>query len=722
MRATLGGAEVDLVRSDEVYADVLQRLTSPGARPLFLSTADLDHVHHFGIDSGREGLLDSKRNGTDWLVLPESIPLVWAARRMVGDGWDRFDVSEHLPRLLDTAARARTPVGFLGGDRRLHDSLATVLADRFPSVVVAGMWDPQERELASPEASEELARAIRESGVGLLVVALEKPQQEQWLLRWGPQTGVRVAAGLGPGGLRLLGAAARDRPGWSRLQRARQAPASLYRLVTRSRLEGHEARAGNGRHEPVMPTPAIWHRRLGRTLAATDAAIIGLSSLFAYHLRALLGELGLAQAFEREVAAAIAVLPLWLTIFYLLGCYRPEYLNSGGEALRRFFAGAFAGLLGLGFVSFALNLQLARGYVLLLFSLVLVGGVLARLGVRTYLRDQRGRGRYTQNVLIVGADEEGQEVARAMADGNPAGYRVVGFLDDDLPIGAAVIGELEVLGSPEVCLDAAYDHRVGLVVVSPTGLRAGTLRDVTVALEGSMVDLAVAPSLFQVVTRRMTVESVRNVPILHVGQVRLERGRAAVKRTLDIVASAALLLVLWPVMLTAALVIRLRDGGPVLYRQGRVGREGGHFTMLKFRTMRNGAHEELDHIAHLNEADGHFFKVRDDPRVTRTGRFLRKWSIDEFPQLWNVLRGDMSLVGPRPPLPEEVEKYEPWHLRRLRVRPGVTGVWQVSGRSDVPFDEAVRMDVFYIENWSLGYDLFLIAKTVRAILSRRGAC
>jgi exopolysaccharide biosynthesis polyprenyl glycosylphosphotransferase len=262
---------------------------------------------------------------------------------------------------------------------------------------------------------------------------------------------------------------------------------------------------------------------------------------------------------------------------------------------------------------------------------------------------------------------------------------------------------------------------VGLVVVSPTGLRAGTLREVTLALEGSTVDLAVAPSLFEVVTRRVTVESIDNVPILHVGQVRLERGRAAVKRALDVIGSAVLLLVFWPVMLAAAIAIRVRDGGPVLYRQERVGREGEPFTVLKFRTMHNGAHEEISELAHLNEAEGHFFKLRDDPRVTRTGRFLRRWSIDEFPQLWNVLRGDMSLVGPRPPLPEEVEKYEPWHLRRLRVRPGVTGVWQVSGRSDVPFDEAVRMDVFYIENWSLGYDLYLLAKTVKAVVSLRGA-
>jgi lipopolysaccharide/colanic/teichoic acid biosynthesis glycosyltransferase len=170
-----------------------------------------------------------------------------------------------------------------------------------------------------------------------------------------------------------------------------------------------------------------------------------------------------------------------------------------------------------------------------------------------------------------------------------------------------------------------------------------------------------------------------------------------------------------------ALAIRLDSRGPVLFRQERVGRDGQPFTMLKFRTMVEDAEERLPDVSHLNEAEGHFFKIADDPRVTGIGGTLRRWSIDELPQLLNVLRGQMSMVGPRPPLPHEVAAYDAWHLRRLRVRPGVTGVWQVSGRSDVPFDEAVRLDLFYIENWSLGYDLYLLGRTFGAVLSRRGA-
>lgn len=260
-----------------------------------------------------------------------------------------------------------------------------------------------------------------------------------------------------------------------------------------------------------------------------------------------------------------------------------------------------------------------------------------------------------------------------------------------------------------------------MVIVSPTAVPAGTLADLTVSFEGSGVDLAIAPSLFEVVTRRVTVENVANVPVLHVNEIRIEGVRAIAKRAVDIAGSILLMLVLWPVMLAAALAIRLVDGAPVLFNQLRVGKDGSEFVLRKFRTMQIGAEESRPGLESLNEAGDHLFKVRNDPRVTRVGDFLRRWSIDELPQLWNVLVGEMSLIGPRPPLPDEVSQYDSWQTRRLRARPGISGYWQVSGRSEIPFDEAVRLDLFYIANWSLSFDLYLIARTVRAVLSRRGA-
>jgi exopolysaccharide biosynthesis polyprenyl glycosylphosphotransferase len=203
--------------------------------------------------------------------------------------------------------------------------------------------------------------------------------------------------------------------------------------------------------------------------------------------------------------------------------------------------------------------------------------------------------------------------------------------------------------------------------------------------------------------------------------VRLTRAQATAKRAFDVAMSAVGLLLIAPLLAAIALAIKLDTAGPVLFRQERVGLHRRRFKLLKLRTMVVGAETMLADLAVHNEADGPLFKMRNDPRVTRVGRFLRRYSLDELPQLWNVLVGEMSLVGPRPPLPTEVEAYEDWQLDRFEVRPGITGLWQVSGRSDLPFDEYVRLDLFYIENWSLAYDLFIVAKTIPMLLAARGA-
>lgn len=470
-----------------------------------------------------------------------------------------------------------------------------------------------------------------------------------------------------------------------------------------------------------VATPARWRRRIGRQLAAGDAVVIAVSTALSYYIRLQLGEAGVVGGLASEIPLAVGILPLWLTVLYWTGSYRPEILNSGGDAFRRFSAGVTAGVLALGFVSFLFQLAVSRLFVGFLFVLVYLFGGLLRLATRAWLRERYRRGELIQNVLVVGTDREARSVVTALRSSDLAGYRVIGFLDPDQPSRVESVDGLNVLGPPEQALDIAYKHRAGLVLVSPTGVPPGTLDELMVSLEGSPVDLAVAPSLFEVVSRRVTVETVANVPILHVDQIRLQQGSAILKRSLDVVVGALLGVLTSPFMLAASVAIRLDTPGPILFRQIRVGKEGEEFTLLKFRTMVEDADQLLRGVEHLNEVGHGFFKVREDPRVTRVGRLLRKWSIDELPQLWNVLKGEMSMVGPRPPLPREVETYESWQLRRLRVRPGITGVWQVSGRSTIPFEEAVRMDLFYIENWSLGMDLFLLAKTVLAVLGRSGA-
>jgi len=451
-----------------------------------------------------------------------------------------------------------------------------------------------------------------------------------------------------------------------------------------------------------------------------DLAIIAAGSALAYLTRDAIGQTDLAGAFANELPIALAITPLWLMLFYLAGAYRPEYLNAGSDAVRRFVAGVTAGVLTLGFVSFLFNLQVSRLFVGFVAVYVLLGGAILRWVLRHTIRRRYAHGELVQRTLIVGTDDDARQLVAALVSDPDSSYRAVGYLDEEMPAGTEIDG-LPVLGRPADAEAVAKRHGIGVVIVSPTGVSPGTLQDITIALEDTPVDLAVAPSLFQVVTRRMTIETVGYVPILHVDQIRLERSRRILKRTLDLIAASALLVLTAPLSLAAALLVRTGSPGPVIFRQERIGRDGEPFQMLKFRTMVAGAEDRLAEIKHLNEVDGALFKIADDPRVTEIGRVLRKWSIDELPQLVNVLRGDMSMVGPRPPLPSEVAQYDAWQLRRLRIRPGLTGVWQVSGRSDVPFDEAVRLDLFYIENWSLGTDLWLLARTIPAVLRRDGA-
>ena len=470
-------------------------------------------------------------------------------------------------------------------------------------------------------------------------------------------------------------------------------------------------------------TPTRWRAKLGRWLAVIDLVAIAAASFLAYEIRVALAEAGTLQPFDDILPLVVGVLPLWLFIFYFVGAYRPEYLNTGADAFRRFTAGVVGGVLAVGFLSFVFRLLVPRVYVLLLAVLVFLLGGLARVVVRRYLVHQRAAGRLSQGFLVVGVDAEAIATARSL-DADPlAGYRMLGYLTDADPIGRNIDGTHEVVGRPKEVLACAERFGAGMVLVSPNGLPAGTLRNLTVQLEGSHVDLAVAPSLFEVVSRRVLVETVGNVPILHVQQVRLTTGKAFLKRTLDLAAATTLFVLSLPIAVLASLAIKFDTRGPVLFQQRRIGKDGHYFTCLKFRTMHQDAEDRLTDLLQDNEvgdADALFFKIKDDPRITRAGRLLRKWSIDELPQLWNVIRGDMSMVGPRP-LPGDVGSWEPWQLRRLRVRPGVTGVWQVSGRSYLDTDEAVRMDIFYIENWSLGWDLLIMLQTVGAILRREGA-
>jgi exopolysaccharide biosynthesis polyprenyl glycosylphosphotransferase len=279
-----------------------------------------------------------------------------------------------------------------------------------------------------------------------------------------------------------------------------------------------------------------------------------------------------------------------------------------------------------------------------------------------------------------------------------------------------------VIGSPSELRELIDQHSAGLVLVAASAFDdASRLNRLIWELQGVDVDLQITSGTLDLMASRMVVQSVAGVPLLYIRRTGMDRVQQTIKRTLDVTGAALGLLLLSPLLALTSLWIRRDSEGPAIFRQVRVGRDGKRFDCLKFRTMDRDAERKRAELEHLSEGPGLLFKLKEDPRITRAGKKLRRYSLDELPQLLNVLRGDMSLVGPRPALPSEVEQYDDWVSNRLSVKPGITGLWQVSGRTETSFADYVRYDLFYIQNWSLSLDLWILWRTLRAVLSTEGA-
>jgi exopolysaccharide biosynthesis polyprenyl glycosylphosphotransferase len=333
----------------------------------------------------------------------------------------------------------------------------------------------------------------------------------------------------------------------------------------------------------------------------------------------------------------------------------------------------------------------------------------------------RARGVGTSRVIIVGAGEMGRTVMRVIVAQPELGYRVVGFVDDNPEKGQTDIGPFKALGPLSNLSSAIEDEQADEVIITLPWMYHRKIMRIVRECERRRVRAAIVPDLFQMSLSRVDVEDLGGLPLIGVYEVAISRGALMAKRIIDVVGAALCLTLGLPVLLLIALAIRLDTPGPVIFSQLRVGLGGRPFRLYKFRSMYVGADAEREALAEFNEADGPLFKIRDDPRLTRVGRLLRRTSLDELPQLINVLRGDMSLVGPRPPLPSEVEQYQEWHRKRLEVPPGMTGLAQVSGRSHLSFDEMVLLDVYYIENWSPWMDFKILLRTVPKVLFLEGA-
>lgn len=393
--------------------------------------------------------------------------------------------------------------------------------------------------------------------------------------------------------------------------------------------------------------------------------------------------------------------------FRVIGTGTQEYRLVADSAMRLF------GILAI--VAFLFQVSFARGYVLIAFPLGVAVLLFSRWMWRQWLGIQRARGQYSSRVLLAGSYESVRVLMQELQQRPEAGYMVAGAV---VPGAHAEIAGVPVVGTLDSIVEGMA--RVGadtVVITSSAELPSDRVRDLSWRLEPGKQHLVVAPSLVDVGGPRIHTRPVSGLPLIHVETPRFEGGKRFAKRAFDIIVSGGLLILLLPLFAIIGMVVKTTSAGPVFYRQERIGRGGAPFQMLKFRSMRQDADALL--LALLKEqgkSDQPLFKVENDPRVTQVGRFLRRHSLDEFPQLINVLKGDMSLVGPRPQRAAEVALYDERAGRRLVVQPGMTGLWQVSGRSSLSWEDAIRLDLFYVENWSLTADLILLLRTFRAVV------
>jgi exopolysaccharide biosynthesis polyprenyl glycosylphosphotransferase len=475
-----------------------------------------------------------------------------------------------------------------------------------------------------------------------------------------------------------------------------------------------------GRHA-AMSRRQRWEGRYVRALVLCDLFAGIAAGAVTFGLR--FGDE--VTAYNRGYMILTALLPVLLSLVLAVSrAYERRFLFVGVDEYQRVLRGGVGLIAGAALLSYALDLDLARGYVLVALPTAIGSSVVLRFALRKRLHVARARGESLRRVILVGHELAVIGMTRQLRRERYHGLEVVGAC---LPPGHDGIG----VGGPQgLTVYGTFDGVAGavehadadtVVVLSCPELDGDALRRLAWRLERDEVDLVVASALVDVAGARTTIRPFDGLPMLHVEHPRLHGGSRLVKDLFDRVGSALLLVVFGPLLVAVALCVRANSRGPVLFRQVRVGRDGREFRIFKFRSMYVDAEARLAELRHLNEHDGVLFKIRDDPRVTPVGRWLRRLSLDELPQLLNVLLGQMSLVGPRPPLPAEVAAYADDVRRRLAVKPGMTGLWQVSGRSDLSWEEAVRLDLRYVENWSLSLDLVILLRTMTAVVRSSGA-
>jgi len=465
------------------------------------------------------------------------------------------------------------------------------------------------------------------------------------------------------------------------------------------------------------PPRSAWRPKL--TLIAADAAALAVSILASVVIFNWWDPTA-AHAADQLGRAAVVALPVWIGLFANQRLYNTRFIGRRIDEFRRIINATLLGTLAVALIANFANVLLRRSsLVILAITTCVIVTIEREIARRLFLR-LRSAGRMVRYVVVAGANPEGRDIAAMLQAESWLGYEVIGFVDDNTSNKEPVPG-LPLLGGVAELPGILSEYPNASVIVAASGVESAVTNRLARDLLDQGVHVELSSTLRDISSQRLTVRPLGRFPVVYVEPVTRGGWRAAAKRSFDTVIAAIALVLTAPITILAAIAIKLDSKGPVLFHQVRVGQDSAPFSVLKMRTMVNDAEDQLSELMEQNEADGPLFKMSDDPRITRVGRFLRATSIDELPQLWNVLRGDMSLVGPRPALPHETEEWDALLSQRLRVKPGITGMWQVNGRSDTSFEDYTRLDLYYVDNWSLATDIAILAKTVPVVLLRQGA-
>ena len=500
----------------------------------------------------------------------------------------------------------------------------------------------------------------------------------------------------------------------------------LFKLSPQSLWLALRHSGAKGFMKPGTLLQSLWIRPFFWMLI--DAGLINIAFALAYYVRYELQWLRAVDPANNVPYTAFLPFILLLTGLLLI-VYRKEGIYKNRRKLAWFdemyaiFNGTSTGIIIMIVLVFVYqNTFYSR--IIFLYAGTFIIGMLAisrwgKVGMLQYWRKSSGFG--VARLLIVGAGEVARTVMRTVVANPQQGYDIVGFVDDDRTKGQTDVGRFKALGSINNLTDLLKHKQIDEVIITLPWQYHRKIMSISAICEREDIRVRIVPDMLQMTLSRVELGEMAGIPLIGMKHSTISGSNLIIKRVIDFTVALLGLIFLAPLMALIALAIKLDSPGPAIFSQERVGKDGKRFGIYKFRSMVPEAEEQKSELLNLNEADGPLFKIKNDTRITRLGRLLRKLSLDELPQLYNVLRGEMSLIGPRPNLPAEVEQYQSWHRRRLEIVPGITGLWQVSGRSDLTFDEMALLDIYYIENWSLALDIKLMAQTIPAVLLRRGA-